>query len=351
MAIIDKPSDFFNTVLYTGNGSNRNITGVGHSPDFTWLKARSESEYHFLYDIIRGATKGLSSDLTAAEATYSDGLTAFASDGFSLGTSNGINRNNTTYVSWNWKAGGSASNNTDGQLTSSVSVNQDAGFSVLTYTGVGNGTPATARTVGHGLGVTPAVLIIKNRADSTQWNVYHHKNTSAPETEIIYLNLTNATADDNGFWNDTAPTSSVFTVGGDNGVNGNNDSMVCYAFAEKTGYSKFGSYTGNGNANGTFIYTGFKPAFLIVKNTAVTSSWILFDNKRSEFNEATKYLYPNVNNAEANGGNVLDMLSNGFKIRSSGVYEDTNGSGNSIIYMAFAENPFVASNFVTTTAR
>ena len=346
---IDNPSDYFNTVLYTGNNTSQSITGVGFKPDWVWCKSRNDGNNHNVFDSVRGVTKWIETDNQNAEQTASNTLTSFNSDGFSVGDHGEINGGNDTQVSWCWKAGVSASNNTDGQLTSSVSVNQDAGFSVLTYTGVGNGLPATARTVGHGLGVTPAVLIIKNRADSTQFNVYHHKNTSAPQTEIIYLNLARGTADDNGFWNDTAPTSSVFTVGGDNGVNGNNDSMVCYAFAEKQGYSKFNSYVGNGNVDGTFIYTGFKPALVIQKESGADGEyWMMKDNKRETGNQTDANLYPNANNVEGDT-NGIDLLSNGFKCRTTGA--GSNGSGKLYIYMAFAEQPFVTSTGVPATAR
>ena len=352
---IDNPELYFQTKLYTGNGStNHAITLDGDEnmqPDWSWIKQRSGAEWHILIDSLRGVTKYINSNDTNAERTNSNFIESFDSNGFTLGSANDTNQNSQTYASWNWKAGSSASNNTDGQLTSSVSVNQDAGFSVLTYTGVGDGTSGTARTVGHGLGVTPAVLIIKNRADSTQWNVYHHKNTSAPETEIIYLNLTNATADDNGFWNDTAPTSSVFTVGGDNGVNGNSDSMVCYAFTEKKGYSKFGSYTGNGNADGSFIYTGFKPAFVMSKCTShAGEDWNINDDKRPGYNVIQNALLPNSSAAEVTASfQAIDTLSNGFKWR--GTNDRVNASGKTYIYMAFAESPFVGSNFVPNNAR
>jgi len=348
---INKGESHFNAVLTTGTGNSQAVTGVGFQPDWIWGKRRDSTGKPSLFDSVRGVTKGLESSETGAEFTSTDYYSSFDTDGFTIGAGAGGagNGSSQTAVQWCWKAGGSASSNTDGQLTSSVSVNQDAGFSVLTYTGVGDGTSGTARTVGHGLGVTPAVLIIKNRADSTNWNVYHHKNTSAPETEIIYLNLTNATADDNGFWNDTAPTSSVFTVGGDNGVNGNGDSMVCYAFAEKKGYSKFGSYTGNGSADGTFVYTGFKPALVICKKAdSDTNDWFLMDNKRNGFNGQNYNLEANTNEAEQSNSDI-DILSNGFKTRSSGNGHNTNGHG--YIYMAFAENPFVTSTGIPTTAR
>jgi len=352
---INKGESHFNAVLTTGTGNSQAVTGVGFQPDWIWGKRRDSTGKPSLFDSVRGVTKGLESSETGAEFTSTDYYSSFDTDGFTIGAGAGGagNGSSQTAVQWCWKAGGSASSNTDGQLTSSVSVNQDAGFSVLTYTGVGDGTSGTARTVGHGLGVTPAVLIIKNRADSTNWNVYHHKNTSAPETEIIYLNLTNATADDNGFWNDTAPTSSVFTVGGDNGTNGNGDSMIAYCFAEKQGYSKFGTYIGNGNVDGTFIYLGFKPAWFMIKSSSNAEQWEIVDNVRDPFNPVNQVLVANSDAEETTGGTgnriYCDFLSNGVKLRGNA--SQANGSGLTFVYMAFAEMPFVNSNGVPGTAR
>ena len=343
---INKSTDYFNTKLYTGNGSTNAQTGVGFQPDFTWLKARSESEYHFLYDAIRGATKGLSSDLTAAEATYSDGLTAFASDGFTLGSSNGINRSGTTYASWNWKAGtGQGSSNTDGTInTTYTSVNTTAGFSISKYTG--NAT--SGATVGHGLGTTPSLIIVKKTSGSDGWVVYHHRNTSAPETEYLRLDTTDATADNLGEWNDTAPSSNVFTIGNSGRTNDNGATYIAYCFAEKTGYSKFGSYTGNGNADGSFIYTGFKPAFVIFKNASSTSFWQMHDSVRDPFNEVQKRLAPNSSDAEGSGSIPIDFLSNGIKLRTTAT--TWNESGSNFIYMCFGQS-LVGSNNVPCTAR
>jgi len=343
---INKSTDYFNTKLYTGNGSTNAQTGVGFQPDFTWLKARSESEYHFLYDAVRGATKGISSDLTAAEATYSDGLTAFASDGFTLGSSNGINRSGTTYASWNWKAGtGQGSSNTDGTInTTYTSVNTTAGFSISKYTG--NAT--SGATVGHGLGTTPSLIIVKKTSGSDGWVVYHHRNTSAPETEYLRLDTTDATADNLGEWNDTAPSSNVFTIGNSGRTNDNGATYIAYCFAEKTGYSKFGSYTGNGNADGSFIYTGFKPAFVIFKNASSTSFWQMHDSVRDPFNEVQKRLAPNSSDAEGSGSIPIDFLSNGIKLRTTAT--TWNESGSNFIYMCFGQS-LVGSNNVPCTAR
>jgi hypothetical protein len=346
---IDDSSAFFQCTLYTGNGSNRSITNTGHSdlqPDLTWLKARSESEYNFLYDVVRGATKGLSSDLTAAEATYNDGLTAFGSDGFSLGTSNGINRNGTTYVSWNWKAGTSVSGNTGGSGTAKTytgSVNTDAGFSIIRY--IGNG--SAGHTIPHHLGTTPAWVIARTISAEKEWDVYHHKNTSSPETDYLVLNTTAATSDSNDKWNDTAPTSSVVTLGDSSQLNTNDGTCIMYAFAEKQGFSKFGSYTGNGNANGTFIYTGFKPAMVIFKQTSGGNHWYMFDNKRNPFNPKNIMLKADTNGAESTDLQV-DFLSNGINYVTS---DHNNSNGQTYVYMAFAENPFVTSTGIPATAR
>jgi hypothetical protein len=327
---IDKPSDYFETVLYTGNGGTQSITSLDFQPDWCWFKDRSGTNNHALYDSVRGATKMVSSNNTNAQST-NDGLTSFNSNGFTLGNVNKTNTGSTNYAAWNWKESATA------------------GFDIVSYTG-NSSDGVTQQNISHSLSAVPQVIIIKNRADATNWCVYHHKNTSAPETEIIYLNLTNATSDDSAFFGDTAPTSSIFTVGGDNGVNGNGDSMIAYCFAEKKGYSKFGIYTGNGasSANsGTFVYTGFKPSLVIVKNTD-TEGWQMWDNKRSSYNGQGSNISPNSSNAESTGVRV-HFFSNGYQLVSSGA--DQNSSGATFIYMAFAESPFVTSSGVPACAR
>jgi hypothetical protein len=340
---INKSTDYFNTKLYTGNGSTQSITGVGFQPDWTWLKARSETEYNFLYDAVRGATKGLSSDLTIGEDTYSSGLTAFASDGFTLGSSNGINRNGTTYASWNWKANGQGSSNTDGSInTTYTSVNTTAGFSISTYTGTGS-----AATVGHGLGVAPKMIITKNISTTTNWHVYHE---AIGATKYLHLNLTNAEGTASSVWNNTAPTSSVFSIGTGDGTNKSGDTIVAYCFAEKTGYSKFGSYTGNGSTDGAFVYTGFKPAFLLWKNSSAAEGWWIVDNKRTIINPTNNLLRADQNAAElvGNANLKLDLLSNGFKLRQTD--GALNSSGAKFIYMAIGQS-LVGSNNIPATAR
>ena len=347
MAIIDKPSDYFNTVLYTGNGGTQSITGVGFQPDWVWLKCRNRVEEHVAFDVIRGATKKLLPNRSNAESTESNTLTSFNSDGFSLGSAGLSNSNGDTFVSWNWKAGGSASSNSNGSITSSVSANQDAGFSIVTYTGGGGNA-----TVGHGLGVAPGMMIIKNRSASQNWVVYHQ---SIGNTKNLYLNNTDATNTTSGWFNNTSPTSTVFTIGNDGAVSGNGNNLVAYCFAEKQGYSKFASYTGNGSSSsGPFIYTGFKPAFVMIKATDATKSWMLLDNKRnpsglSGANTVDYRLRADTDGATSDNADGMDFLSNGFKPLNTDT--STNQSGTNYIYMAFAENPFTTSTGVPATAR
>ena len=344
MAIIDKPSDYFNTKLYTGNGSTQSITGVGFQPDWTWIKYRNSGTYgHDLYDAVRGATKTLNTNNTNAEYTSADRLTAFASDGFNLDSNASVNENSGTYVSWNWNANGAGSANTDGSISSTVSANTTSGFSIVTYSGTGS-----AGTVGHGLGVAPSMIIVKVRTGRTaSWLVYHKGIASDAQTDFIKLESSDAAADEATIWNDTAPTSSVFSVGTEDTVSGSGNTFVAYCFAEKQGFSKFGSYTGNGSADGTFVYTGFKPAFVIFKNTTTANKqWYLMDNKRNTYNVANIVLAPNQANDESwwGTGNNADFLSNGIKIKSN---SDINNSGDNFIYMAFAEQPLVGDNPAT----
>ena len=347
-ASISKPGLHFNTKLYTGNGSTQSITGVGFQPDFIWLKERSAAGNHKVNDVIRGTSKYLSSNSTAVEDTTGAGIQSYDSDGFSISNASDINDNTETYVAWNWKAGGTTSSNTDGDINSTVSVNTTAGFSIVSYTGNGSNN----QTVGHGLGVKPAVMIFKNRDDTNNWVMYHHKlnNGTNPEVKYVELNTNNGQLDDASIFNDTAPTSTLFTIGSASdtggGSGGNNEKIIAYCFAEKTGYSKFGSYVANNNADGTFVYTGFKPSFLMIKAlTGAGQNWIVVDNKRPGYNLISAAdslnLRPNTNDAEATS-NGIDLLSNGFKCRSSD--GDSNGNyTDPYIYMAFAEEPLVAN--------
>ena len=332
---IDNSTSFFNTVLYTGNASTNAITGIGFQPDWVWLKRRDGSGNHNLYDAVRGATKYLESSSTAPEQTQSAGLTAFDSDGFTLGSNTNMNGNSQSFVSWNWSAGtGQGSSNTDGTInTTYTSVNTTAGFSISKFTGTGS-----AATVGHGLGVIPKWYMVKNiTTNSLQWRVYH---ASLGATKHMALEATQAEGTASSVFNNTEPTSTVFSIGTDNGSNKSGDSHVAYCFAEVKGYSKFGSYVGNNNADGVFIYTGFKPALTIIKNSGSTGPWYLFDNKRPGFNVINVEITANSSDSEATDVS-LDFLSNGFKLRKTGT--GVNGDGNSYIYMAFAEAPFVTA--------
>ncbi len=340
---IPKPSVYFNTKLYTGNGTlGHAITGVGHQPDFVWIKNRDATNRHTLHDVVRGVTKRLRTDGTDAEDT-TDPFTSFDSDGFTLNsTGGGINGNTENYVSWNWKAGtGQGSSNTDGSInTTYTSVNTTAGFSISKYTGT-----SSSATVGHGLGVAPKMIITKQLSGTSSWGVYH---VSRGNGVGMILNETGTGASSSTYWNNTSPTSSVFSIGSDAVCNANGQDFIAYCFAEKTGYSKFGSYTGNGNADGSFIYTGFKPAFLMVKRTDTADTWIMYDNKRIGYNPNNYFLQANSNAAESSSDR-FDLLSNGFKPRYD--WTPINASGGTYIYMAFAEAPLVGSNNVPCTAR
>jgi len=345
MAQINKPNTYFNPVLYTGTGATQSITGVNFQPDFTWIKNRNSTIDHNLFDSVRGVGKQLQTNTSGSEITSADALSAFGSDGFTItGTGNNYTNVNTyTYASWNWLAGGTAVSNTDGSITSQVSANQTAGFSIVSYTG----SPPVA-TVGHGLGVAPSVMILKDRDAVSDWIVFH---SSLANNQYLDLNNTNAVATDTNVWNNTAPTSSVFTVGDYSYTNPSSRAMIAYCFAEKKGFSKFGSYTGNGSADGTFVYTGFKPAFIFSKRTdSAGTNWTIWDNKRSSsnYNPTNKILHPNVTNTE-NTADDTDFLSNGFKLRATAL--GMNASGGTYIYMAFAENPLVGTNNIPATAR
>jgi len=345
---IDKPSDYMRIQTWSGNNSaDREITWSetdNMQPDWIWVKRRSDTANHRLADSVRGATKILRSDTNGAETTESDDTLSFDTNGFSVGSNSGVNKTGDTYVGWGWKAGTSFTNDASstgiGSIDSSGSVSDASGFSIVSYTGTGS-----AGTIKHGLSAAPNFMIVKNRDAARSWNVYF-----GDPTDYIYLNDTAAAADYNEIWNDTAPTTSVFSVGTDNGVNQSGEKYIAYIFAEKQGYSKFGSYTGNGNANGTFVYTGFKPAFVMVKQTNTVRYWAMFDNKRDGLNPTNRPLFPNASDQESDSVNYYhDILSNGFKWRTNS--NIMNVSGGTYIYMAFAENPFVTSTGVPATAR
>ena len=339
MAQINKSSDYFNTKLYTGNATVRSITGVGFQPDWTWIKRRSGADNHYLFDAVRGVLNFLQSNDTSAENTRASSLTSFDSDGFSLGTHGDVNSSGQTFASWSWLGGNGTASNTDGSITSTVSANTTSGFSIVSWTG--NGTHPS--TIGHGLGSTPKMIITKPRSTTGAWHSYHVAIGNGAE---IYLDKNNAQSN-NTTWNSTTPTSSVFTVG-NNDVNTSGTTYIAYCFAEKKGFSKFGSYTGNGSTDGTFIYTGFKPAMVILKITSGASNWRIVDNKRDGYNPQNNPLLPNATDTETTTP-IVDLYSNGFKLRTT----DTalNGSGNSHIYMAFAESPLVGTNNIPAVAR
>ncbi len=338
--VVAKPSTVMDVKLYTGNGSTQTISGLGFSPDFAWFKSRSVAENHVLSDTVRGADKQLFSNLTNAEQTNSTYVTSFTSDGFSLGSNTGTGGNNingTTYVAWAWDAGSSTVTNTQGSITSQVRANASAGFSIVTYTGTGSNA-----TVGHSLNVTPSLVITKNRASVTAgWYVYH-KNLSGAGY-VIYLNSTSAQVSDSTPWNSTAPTSTVFSVGTNSGTNGNGNNMVAYCFAPVAGYSAMGSYVGNGSAtDGPFVYTGFRPRWMMIKRTDSAEQWYINDAARDDYNVTGKSLRAQSSGAEASTGgsnsSTWDILSNGFKLRDAGA--GSNASGGTYIYYAVAENPF-----------
>jgi len=334
---------YFNPVLYTGNGSTQSVTGVGFQPDWVWVKVRSSTQNHSSNDSVRGAGNYLVQNATAAERFQGE-FDSFDSDGFSLTFDAGegdYNASGKTYVAWNWRANqGTNVTNTNGSITSTVSASTTSGFSIVTYTG--NGT--IGATIGHGLGVAPSMLIVKQRAGGAEsWQVYH---STLGATQYLQLNTTGAAASNINRWNNTAPTSTVFTVYNDTINNGNTNTYVAYCFAQIAGYSAFGSFTGNGSTDGTFVYTGFRPAFVMLKASSTGGAgynWGMFDNDRLGYNSAQRDLRANLSDAESGDNDLIDFISNGFKIRStSGGFG--GGSGITYIYMAFAENPFKYAN-------
>lgn len=331
MPAIVNGSQYMQAVLYTGTGATLTISGLNFQPDFVWIKSRSAATDHKLTDSVRGVTKALVSNSTAAETTDSTGITTFNSDGFTLGASSTYNNSGATYVAWCWKAGGTAVTNTAGSISSQVSANTTSGFAVVTYTGTG----ANA-TVGHGLGVAPSMVICKSRGTAgTNWGVWHTSLTAY--SYFVQLNTTAAQATAANAMQ-ALPSSTVLSLGSSSIFN-DAATMVAYCFAPIAGYSAFGSYTGNGSADGPFVYCGFRPRFLLVKRTdAASYPWVIFDTARSTYNVITSELYPNASSAEANSSNDFDIVSNGFKCRiSAAAY---NASSGTYIYAAFAENPF-----------
>ena len=341
---IDDPSVYFQIKLYTAADAYTFDGNSDMQPDWMWIKERNGTNEHNLFDSVRGTTKRLESSTNAAEQTSSTTLTAFGSDGFTVGNNPGTGQNGGNYVGWGWKAGTSFSNSAGANganLASTGSVSTTAGFSIVSFTGNRDET----RTVFHGLGAVPKMIIFKNRASTNGWTIY---NETIGNAKKLTLNNTSAAGNCTACFASTTPTAAVFTVGDDGDTNGGGEAMIAYCFADVKGYSKFGSYAANENVDGTFIYLGFKPAFIILKQTNLVRDWHMFDNKRSTFNAVGKYLRPNVNGAEDSGEEYVDFLSNGFKIKNTGNrFNDADGT---YIFMAFAEQPFVTSKGVPATA-
>ena len=348
---IDDPSEYFNTLLYTGNENARSLTFSGNSDldvDWIWLKSRSATGNDHVYDTVRGTQKHLRPNLNALEGSNSgtDGVTAFGSNGFTVGGNTGSNADGVTYVGWGWKCEAAFSNDASstsiGSIDSSGKANDTAGFSIVTYTGTGsNG------TIKHGLSTAPK-MIITHQIAGGEWYVYHAGGASDAETDYLNLHVTAAAADDAEMWNDTAPTTSVFSVGVNGNTNGSSDPTIAYCFSDIKGYSKMGQYTGNGATDGVFIFTGFKAAFIMIKRTNAASNWNMYDNKRLGYNAANQNLVANTTGTD-DAGNPIDILSNGFKLRNSDV--SANADGSNYIFMAFAEHPMTTSSGVPTTAR
>ncbi len=343
MAQINKPSEYFETTTYAGGTTA--ITSLDFSPDWVWAKKRTGAENHGIFDSVRGVYQTINSNTTAAESTRSGALTSFDSNGWSMGGADGIiSASGNDYVAWSWRASDSSPvSNTDGSITSTVSANTTSGFSIVSYTGTGSNA-----TIGHGLGQAPDMIIVKRRDSGDGWKVY---NSPRGATKYLQLNTTDAEGTLSSQWNDTEPTSSVFSVGTAGDINGSGRTYIAYCISNKKGFSKVGSYTGNGSSDGTFVYTGFKPAFLIRKRTDSAVAWYLHDNKRDGYNVTQKWFSPNDSDAESTTQVELrvDFLSNGFKMRDPN--GAANASGGSYIYMAFAEEPLVGTNNIPATAR
>jgi len=346
---IDNPELYFQTKLYTGTGSSNAVTLDGSEnmrPDWVWIKNRdSGSLGSQLHDVIRGTTKRLFSNSTDAEETDANGLTAFNSNGFTVGSNVGVNQSSSNMVAWNWSAGGSASSNSNGSITSSVSASTDAGFSIISYTGVGG----TSNTLGHGLGVKPKMFIVKCRSHAGEyWGTWIDTDGDGTSNYRLSLNVTDAAYgnDPITFSNSTITLPSSANTQWD----GSGRTYIGYCFSEKKGYSKIGSYVGNDNANGTFVYTGFAPAWVMIKRTNSVNNWIILDRKRNPINPSDERIFADQTTAASTANTMVDFLSNGFKPRST--YGGINGASDNFVYMAFAESPFVNSaGAVPTNAR
>ena len=344
---IDDPSAYFKVQLYTGNGSANNAitfddTDTDMQPDLVWIKNRDATDVHCLFDAARGVTKDISCGDAEAEFDNSDALDTFSSDGFQVDADVKVNTNNEKYVAWCWSAGtGSGSSNTTGTInTTTTTVNTTSKFSISTYTG----NDTAGGNFGHGLGVAPELVLVRSRGGDS-WRVFHTDNTAAPETDYLVLDTTAATVDNAVIWNDTAPSSTIITLGSAGSMNESANTYICYAWAGVQGFSKFGTFEGNGNADGTFVYTGFRPAFIVTKSIDSTSSWHFFDNKREGYNVDNDALEAE-STVEATADQI-DILSNGFKCR---ITTDPNVA-ETYVYMAFAKAPFVNSEGVPCNAR
>jgi len=340
-SVIDKHSSFMNPLKYTGDASTQAVTGVGFQPDIVWIKNMSTTSDWSGYDSVRGTTKALMQDNNGEEQTYATGLTAFGADGFTVGAQAIVNGSGNSIASMNWKAGTTSGIAGSPSITpTSYSFNSTSGVSVIAYTGTGS-----AGTLPHGLGVAPELIIQKNLADAENWQVYHK---SMGATKYMTLNTTNAESAQTSRWNDTAPTSTLFTIGSDSSVNGSGENCIAYCFAPVKGFSKFNYFKGNGETNGPMIYTGFKPAFLVIKrmNAGADYGWGVYDNKRAGYNDNNRTLY--FTTSAEDGGGYVNFFSNGFKMISSSAWQ--NSSNNLFLYWAFGQ-PIVGSNGVTATAR
>jgi len=346
---INRSSDYFRVKTYTGTGSNQSITfneSTNMKPDLVWIKDRSRANWHHLSDAVRGATKILWTNVTDAETTDATKVSSLDTNGFSIGTEGGTNYNTDSFISWSWLGANTTVSNTSGTITSTVSANTTSGFSIVSYTG--NGTAGA--TVGHGLGAVPKMIIVKNRTGSaTNWKIYH-VSQGATKAGIFATNVFDTEIYP---WNNTSPTSSVFSLGTTPETNSSGASIIAYCFAEVKGFSKAFSYTGNGSSDGTFVSLGFRPAWLLIKRTdSAGYDWLVYDNKRQvEFNVVDDFLKPNLSDAETTGnaGQSLDFLSNGIKFRGTGA--SSNASGGTYIGFAIAEQPFVSSKGIVANAR
>ena len=341
---INKSTDYQNGIIINGNGSTQALTGVGHQPDWIWMKRSNATGHHRLIDTVRGISKIINSDLNNSEATTASYVTAIGTDGWTVGNNTDVNPSGGVTMGWSWRAGqGTTTNPSGGTITTTASVDTTAGLSIFTYTGTG-----TAAHLAHGLGVAPTVVWIKGRTNTDQWFVKH---PGLNANQYVYLNGTGAATSGANVWSATNPDATKIYVGTDAGVNGSGEDYVCYAFAEKRGYSKFGTYKGNNNSDGVFVYTGFRPSFLLIRRAAGSQNWVIIDNKRPGYNGVatgdSQILRPNTADAQTEN-NGVDLLSNGFKCRSSD--GDTNGYSDTYIYMAFGQS-LVGTNNIPASAR